>query len=282
VRVAADLLRAFRVPEEVRVVALLPDEDQMRGGHELRDEFAAGSRARERRRRHAEPAGVVVIAVLPPELLLPEELHLLEQDPPYVSLGHPPRLAAGRGGSLSSPGKGILAADEANDAYKVAVRRRNLVLAFGLAAAIPFAATGVVLLMGASRLVLAAALATLYLSLFPIVAAASITLHRQAAESERLASYDTLTELPNRALFDQRLKAALEGDKPVDADGLLRRADAAMYAAKNHGGATFRIADPAANTSKGPGQAIGALRPVRRAAPARGGQRRLLPPGVRG
>jgi hypothetical protein len=74
---------------------------------------------------------------------------------------------------LSSPGKGILAADEA---YKVAVRRRKLVLAFGLAAAIPFAATGVVLAMGASTLVLAAALATLYLSLFPIVAAASITL----------------------------------------------------------------------------------------------------------
>ena len=40
-RVAADLLRALRVPEQVRVVALLPDEDEMRGGHEVGDERAA-------------------------------------------------------------------------------------------------------------------------------------------------------------------------------------------------------------------------------------------------
>ena len=56
-----------------------------------------------------------------------------------------------------------------------------------------------------------------------------------------------------------------------DDDDLLSRADEAMYAAKDRGGATFRMADRAANTSKGPGQAIGALRPVRRAASARGG-----------
>jgi diguanylate cyclase len=252
------------------------------------------------------------------------------------------------------------------------VRRRNLVLVFGLAAAVPFAVTGIVLALDASTVMLAASLATLYVSLFPIVAAASIALRREAVEQERLASYDALTELPNRALFGERLKAALAGHKPVavmvaDVDlfkalndryghlngddalrgiaqrllaavrttdtvarlggdefglilpgagpevaaavarrviatfseplvldhatidvavslgvacaaehgrndeSLLHRADLAMYAAKHRGGATFRIADPAANTSKGPGQAIGALRPVRRAATARGG-----------
>jgi diguanylate cyclase (GGDEF)-like protein len=247
-----------------------------------------------------------------------------------------------------------------------------LVLAFGLAAAIPFAVTGVVLAMGSSTAVLAAALAMLYVSLFPIVAVASIALHRHAVEHERLASYDTLTELPNRALFGQRLNEALAGAKPVavmvadvdlfkelndryghlngdgalrgvakrltaavratdtvarlggdefglilpgatrqvavqvarrvvaafseplvldnatidiavsigiawagqhgrDGESLLRRADAAMYAAKNRAGATFRLAERTPDTSKGPGQAIGALRPVRRTASGRGG-----------
>jgi GGDEF domain-containing protein len=78
------------------------------------------------------------------------------------------------------------------------------------------------------------------------------------------------------------LGVACTGEYGRNEESLLRRADVAMYAAKDRGGATFRLADPAANTSKGPGQAIGALRPVRRAAPASGGQRRLLPPGVRG
>ena len=52
-RVAPDLLRALGVAEEVRVVPLLPDEDQVRGGHELGDERAAGGRTgngRSRRR----------------------------------------------------------------------------------------------------------------------------------------------------------------------------------------------------------------------------------------
>ena len=55
-RVPADLLRALRVPEEVRVVALLPDEHEVGRGHEHGDERAALRGARERIGLHAEPA----------------------------------------------------------------------------------------------------------------------------------------------------------------------------------------------------------------------------------
>src|SRR5207302_3234519 len=56
VRIATDLLRALRVPQEVRVVTLLPDEDEMRGGHEVGDEGATRGRARKGVRANAEPA----------------------------------------------------------------------------------------------------------------------------------------------------------------------------------------------------------------------------------
>jgi diguanylate cyclase (GGDEF)-like protein len=254
----------------------------------------------------------------------------------------------------------------------VAVRRRNLLLAFGLCAALPFAVTGLVLALDSGTFTTIAALATLYVCLFPIVALASTGLHRHAVEHERLANYDPLTGLPNRALFTRKLRAALagktcasvmvadvdlfkklndryghlNGDEALrdvaerltvavratdtvarlggdefgmilpgagpevaaqvarrivsafeapfvldgtamqvavslgvavfpkhgdDPDTLVEAADFAMYAAKDGGGATFRIAESTADTSKGPGQAIGALRPVRRAAPAKGG-----------
>ena len=58
-RVPADLLRALGVAQQVRVVALLPDEDQMRRGHELGDEVAPVRRARERIGRDAVPARMV-------------------------------------------------------------------------------------------------------------------------------------------------------------------------------------------------------------------------------
>src|SRR5512145_349817 len=45
-RVATDLLRPLGVPEEIRVVALGPDEDQVDGGHEVRHERAPGGGAR--------------------------------------------------------------------------------------------------------------------------------------------------------------------------------------------------------------------------------------------
>jgi GGDEF domain-containing protein len=67
------------------------------------------------------------------------------------------------------------------------------------------------------------------------------------------------------------LGVAIDPEHGRDHDTLLQAADFAMYAAKDKGGATFRIAGSTGNTSKGPGQAIGALRPVRRTAPAKGG-----------
>ena len=69
-RVAADVARPRGVPQQVRVVELLPDEDQVRGGHELGDERAAGRRARKRVGPDAEPAVVVGVLVVLPELVL--------------------------------------------------------------------------------------------------------------------------------------------------------------------------------------------------------------------
>ena len=59
-RIAPDLLRTPGVTQQVRVVALLPDEDQVRGRHELGDERAALGGARERIGRDAEPPAVVL------------------------------------------------------------------------------------------------------------------------------------------------------------------------------------------------------------------------------
>src|SRR4029079_13123560 len=70
-RVAADLLRALGVPEQVRVVALLPDEDEVGGGHEVGHERAAVGRTGKGVGANAEPAGVVAIGdVVPVELVL--------------------------------------------------------------------------------------------------------------------------------------------------------------------------------------------------------------------
>ena len=48
-----------------------------------------------------------------------------------------------------------------------------------------------------------------YVLLFPIVARASATLRRQAADNERLAKHDVLTGLPNRMVFRDELESAL-------------------------------------------------------------------------
>jgi diguanylate cyclase (GGDEF)-like protein len=56
----------------------------------------------------------------------------------------------------------------------------------------------------------------------------------------------------------------------TDYDTVLQAADAAMYQAKQAGGG-FLLANMPAEEPKAPGQAIGGLRPVRRAAPAKGG-----------
>jgi hypothetical protein len=75
-RIASDLFRALRVPEEIRIVALHPHENEVCGGHEVRDERTALRGTRERISAHAEPAAVVVGVVFLPELFFFDELEL--------------------------------------------------------------------------------------------------------------------------------------------------------------------------------------------------------------
>ena len=101
-RVAADLHRALRVPEEVRVVPFLPHEHEVGRGHEDRDERARRSRARERIGADAEPARVVVVGVVDPEqLVFLEQLVLDRQRPALVALGLPRRKVSPMGVSPS-------------------------------------------------------------------------------------------------------------------------------------------------------------------------------------
>src|SRR5262245_27452385 len=68
------------MPEEVGVVALLPDQHEMRGGHEVCDERAALGRAREGIGSDTEPAAVVAVVVTFPKLLLGLEHLVREHD----------------------------------------------------------------------------------------------------------------------------------------------------------------------------------------------------------
>ena len=92
-RVTPHLLRALRVAEQVRVVPLLPDEDQVHGRHEEGDELAAGRRAREGIGADAEPAGMVGAALLRPEGLLEDRVHAES-----VRRGPGPEFRAGQSG----------------------------------------------------------------------------------------------------------------------------------------------------------------------------------------
>jgi hypothetical protein len=58
------------MPEEVRVVALLPNENQVRSGHELGHEAAPLGGARKRIGADTRPAGVITCVVVLPELLV--------------------------------------------------------------------------------------------------------------------------------------------------------------------------------------------------------------------
>src|SRR5439155_26446719 len=81
-RIAPDLLGSARMTEQVRIVALLPHEDQMRSGHELGHEDAAGGGTGEGVGADAEPPVVVVTALVGPQLLLVRERVLLEDKRP--------------------------------------------------------------------------------------------------------------------------------------------------------------------------------------------------------
>ena len=89
-RVPPDLLGALGMPEQVRVVAALPDEDEVGRRHEVRDERAALRRARERVGGDAEPAGVVAARVVGPELFLGLEADVLFENGAALELvaGH--------------------------------------------------------------------------------------------------------------------------------------------------------------------------------------------------
>ena len=56
------------MPEQVRVVSLLPDEHEMGRGHEVRDERASLRRTRKGIGAHAVPAAVIVVAAVLPQL----------------------------------------------------------------------------------------------------------------------------------------------------------------------------------------------------------------------
>ena len=60
--VAPYVAGARRVPQQIGVVGRLPDQDQMRRGHELGDEAAAGGGARKRIGADAKPAVVVAVS----------------------------------------------------------------------------------------------------------------------------------------------------------------------------------------------------------------------------
>src|SRR3954463_4852728 len=82
-RIATDLLRALCVVEEVRIVRLLPHEDQVSGGHEACDKCAPGGGTGEWIRPDAEPAAVVCLLAAP-QLFLPAELPLGEDGVPRL------------------------------------------------------------------------------------------------------------------------------------------------------------------------------------------------------
>jgi diguanylate cyclase (GGDEF)-like protein len=93
---------------------------------------------------------------------------------------------------------------------------RHLLVLFGLLAAVPVAAGGLVLSqLPAGSATLATGLGTVYALLFPVVAFAARGLNRRAADNERLAGQDVLTGIPNRRLFTRRLEKLLADGERV-------------------------------------------------------------------
>ena len=79
-RVPARLFRSLCVTEKIWIVALLPHQNQMRGGHVLRYKTTAARWARERVGRNAMPAAVIRTGVINPEVLTDVRLLIFEQD----------------------------------------------------------------------------------------------------------------------------------------------------------------------------------------------------------
>src|SRR5207245_4829580 len=85
---------ALRVAEGIRLAALRPDEHEVGRCHELGDEIAPRRRAGKGIGADAEPPRMVRRGVVLPELLFPEELDVLQEDPPRPRRLHrPTRLA---------------------------------------------------------------------------------------------------------------------------------------------------------------------------------------------
>jgi hypothetical protein len=70
--------------EQIRVVALLPDQDQVCRGHEAGDKGAPCRRTREGIGADAEPAGVIGARVVPPELLFLHRLRVRKESAPRL------------------------------------------------------------------------------------------------------------------------------------------------------------------------------------------------------
>jgi predicted acylesterase/phospholipase RssA len=85
--ISAYLLGALRVPEQVRIVAFLPHEHEMRGRHEVGHERATARRARERIGPNTEPSAVVAVVVSLPDLGVRLEVEIRDHYGPTARLG---------------------------------------------------------------------------------------------------------------------------------------------------------------------------------------------------
>jgi diguanylate cyclase (GGDEF)-like protein len=89
------------------------------------------------------------------------------------------------------------------------MRRLTLTIKFGALALAEFALLAALLLEGTAKLVVLGVLLVLLSVLVFVVSRASKRLERQAAENEHQAMHDSLTNLPNRTLFRDRVEQQL-------------------------------------------------------------------------
>src|SRR3954467_5528327 len=89
------------------------------------------------------------------------------------------------------------------------MRRLTLTIQFGALALAEFAILAALLVEGTATFVVLGALLVLLGVLVFVVSRASKRLERQAAENEHQAMHDSLTNLPNRTLFRDRVEQQL-------------------------------------------------------------------------